>query len=287
MPIFGACYSPYRRSDRLPPYPVSQADVEADMDIIAKRGITHIRTYSQGDAGDGNWTVVRAAAKRGIKVALGVWIDQNPNVTQTRIAEAWGQASLHPGTVVQLVVGNEVNRDDDKHYTPQMVASAMNLARTMRDSSTKIPKDIPITTCFSGTVLTDQPDIWRDVVRACETCVFLTVYPYYAPERTPDNIEPQMRWSWENGLSQVAAMGKAVVIAEIGWPSEGGRDTSVANEATNYAATKAWMSGRNYLGKSFDAYWFEMFDEPWKTQEGSQGPHWGLNDRNGNPKFTI
>jgi hypothetical protein len=59
-------------------------------------------------------------------------------------------------------------------------------------------------------------------------------------------------------------------------PSSGGRETSVANEKTNYEVTKKWVSGTNPLGMSFDTYWFEMFDEPWKTQEGPQGPHWGL-----------
>ena len=34
-------------------------------------------------------------------------------------------------------------------------------------------------------------------------------------------------------------------------------------------------SGAEPLGKSFIPYWFEMFDEPWKSNEGGQGPHWG------------
>ena len=31
-----------------------------------------------------------------------------------------------------------------------------------------------------------------------------------------------------------------------------------------------------FLNKAFDTYWFEMFDEPWKTAEGAWGSHWGL-----------
>jgi hypothetical protein len=34
------------------------------------------------------------------------------------------------------------------------------------------------------------------------------------------------------------------------------------------------------------AFWFSMFDEPWKTREGTQGPHWRLYDKDGNPKWT-
>lgn len=293
MPIFGACYSPYRRSTRQPPYAVSQADVEADMKIISDHGIGFIRTYSQGDENDGNWTVVRVAAKAGIKVALGVWIAPDAATTNLRIDEAIAQAGYHPGTVVQLVIGNEVNRADDKHHTPAQVLAAMAYARAARDKRFgPSASSLPVTSCFSGTVLHNAPGQWtdlsqaREVVQACEEVAFLTVYPWYG-NSPPDNIDGNMRWSWENGLSQVAALGKRIVVAEIGWPSANGRAASVENEATNYAVTKTWMSGQNYLKQPFDAYWFEMFDEPWKTNEGSWGPHWGMCDSNGMPKFKF
>jgi exo-beta-1,3-glucanase (GH17 family) len=258
----------------------------ADMKIIAENGITFIRTYSQGNQNDGNWTVVRSATKVGVKVALGVWIDSNPAVTNAMIDEALGQVAEHPYTVVQLVIGNEVNRQDDKHYTPQQVADAMAYARSQRARNNKVPPSLPITSCFSGTVLMDAPGQWKSVIQACEKVVFLTVYPWYG-NSAANNIDNSMQWSWNNGLAQVEALGKQIVIGEIGWPSAGGRDTTVENEATNYAVTKKWMSGANSLNKAFDAYWFEMFDEPWKTKEGSWGPHWGLCDSSGNPKFRF
>ena len=97
-----------------------------------------------------------------------------------------------------------------------------------------------------------------DLGDACNTVVYLTVYPWYGGA-APNNIDPQMQW----------------VIAEIGWPSAGGRETSVANEATNYAVTKKWVSGVNSLGMAFDTFWFEMFDEPWKDGGGCPGPALG------------
>ena len=116
--------------------------------------------------------------------------------------------------------------------------------------------------------------------------MYLTVYPWYG-NADPGNIDAQMQWSWDNGLRQVAERGKTVVIAEIGWPSEGGRETSVDNERINFEVTRKSVSGQNSLGKSFDTYWFEMFDEPWKSNEGGQGPHWGLCDSDGNPTFDF
>jgi exo-beta-1,3-glucanase (GH17 family) len=124
------------------------------------------------------------------------------------------------------------------------------------------------------------------VVDFCDTVAYLTVYPWYG-EAVPGNIDPQMQWSWNNGLKQVRERGKQVVIAEIGWPSAGGRETSVENEKINYETTKKWVSGSNSLHMSFDTFWFEMFDEPWKTQEGPQGPHWGLYTSGSNPQAKF
>jgi len=96
-----------------------------------------------------------------------------------------------------------------------------------------------------------------------------------------------MQWSYDNGMKQVEARNKHVVIAEIGWPSFGGRDTSVPNEALNYKVTNDWGRGKNSLNKAFEAFWFEMFDEPWKTQEGPWDPHWGLYGSGASPGGEI
>jgi exo-beta-1,3-glucanase (GH17 family) len=118
--------------------------------------------------------------------------------------------------------------------------------------------------------------------------VYLTVYPWYADKPIPpNNIDEQMQWSWNNGLKQAVDMKKTVVIAEIGWPSAGGPSnrgvTSPANMKTNFDTTKKWLgnSPRNNIDKAFDAFWFEMFDEPWKTiGEGHYGVHWGWYNTN-------
>jgi exo-beta-1,3-glucanase (GH17 family) len=141
---------------------------------------------------------------------------------------------------------------------------------------------VRVTSCFSGTVLCDDPT-WAPAVDACEDVVYLTVYPWYG-NAAPGNIKPQMDWSYANGLQQVIALGKKIVIAEIGWPSAGSRQGSqpatVENEKINFATTKEFLSGP---GWDVDTYWFEMFDEWWKTKEGDWGPHWGLYTGGANP----
>ena len=111
-----------------------------------------------------------------------------------------------------------------------------------------------------------------------EQYAFLTIYPWYANKPNPTDIAPNMQWSYNNGMKQAEAAGLEVVIAEIGWPSEGenSKGTNWKNEVANFNTTCSWINGSNIYKKAFITMWFEMFDEPWKTKEGPWGPYWGL-----------
>lgn len=288
MTFFGVCYSPFHRTDDDPPGGVTEADVDADMQIIA-RNFTHIRTYG---VENGNQWNVDKATKYKLKLALGVWVvPNNLPATQSHIDQALSQAhnaAMKYATTVDidLVIGNEVDRRDVVVYSPQDILGAMQYAKRKAPGYPSVAARV--TTCFSGTVLQHPNSEWLPVVDECNAVTYLTIYPWYGGA-APGNIDPQMQWSWDNGLKQVRERGKQVVIAEIGWPSAGGRATSVANEQTNYNVTKKWVAGANSMGMAFDTFWFEMFDEPWKTKEGPQGPHWGLyySGSNPQPKFPF
>jgi exo-beta-1,3-glucanase (GH17 family) len=292
--FFGVCYSPYHRTNDSPPNGVTEAGVDADMAIITSRGFSHIRTY--GVDGGNQWNVDKAT-KYKLELGLGVWVfPDSLEKTKAQIDKALSQAQSAASKYgvhlnLDLVIGNEVNRTDVGVYTPGLIRNSMAYAKA------EVPRypgiTARVTTCFSGTVLQYPNSPWETVVDYCDKVTYLTVYPWYGGA-APGNIDPQMKWSWDNGLKQVRERGKEVVIAEIGWPSAGGRDTSPDNESPdneriNYGVTKKWVSGANSLGTAFDTFWFEMFDEPWKTQEGPQGPHWGLYTSGSNPqsKFSF
>ena len=295
MAFFGVCYSPYRvGSPHVWPDPngPTAATVDADMQAIASRKFTHIRTYGV-DRGN-QWNVDKAT-KYGLILGLGVWVDANSLAnSKAQIDLALGQAQSAATTYnrildIDLVIGNEVNREDVAKYNPTLVQQAMQYAK---EQLPKYPGVTAwVTTCFSGTVLQYPSSPWQPVVDYCDKVVYLTVYPWYAGQgvANPNNIDPQMVWSWNNGIKQVEARGKAVVIAEIGWPSAGRQDATVANEQINFGVTKRWIAGHNSLGRAFETFWFEMFDESWKGNEGPWGPHWGLytSGTNPQPKFDF
>ncbi len=302
MPYFGVCYSPYHRKSGLPPYDVAPEEVDADMAMMKAKGITHIRTYA---ASAGNSHNVEKAGKYGLKVGLGIWIPdntQNNSLVDEAVSQAANDRDANPGanTVMELVIGNEVNRTDDKKpLDADVILGYMQYAKQQLQASQL--SNVRVTSCFSGTVL-QYPDsgsaaVWGNVIDHCDGPVYLTVYPWYAKKNEgapqPNNIKGNMDWSWDNGLKQMVARGKKIVIAEIGWPSAGGdlnhSPTSVENESINYQTTKKFLSGATAPYWALDTFWFAMFDESWKKAEGPWGPHWGLytSGANPQPKFNF
>ncbi len=76
-----------------------------------------------------------------------------------------------------------------------------------------------------------------------------------------------------------------MIIGETGWPSAGSPNgTAIPGVANEQTFTKLVFQNTNKLGSTF---LFSAFDEPWLSVQNSWGPHWGLWNSNGTPKFTF
>lgn len=77
-----------------------------------------------------------------------------------------------------------------------------------------------------------------------------------------------------------ASGGKPVYGSETGWPSSGNTVglavPNAKNAAYYYLAFNSWVRA-----KDVKTFYFEGFDEPWKTAEGPQGAHWGVHTTSG------
>jgi exo-beta-1,3-glucanase (GH17 family) len=126
MAFFGVCFSPYFVSPYRPPGDVPEEIVDSALSTIAQRGFTQVRRYScQG----GNKFNVKLASKHGLKVGLGIWVEPGSQ-NEGAILEGWQQVAQFPGVVVDMVIGNEVNRGDDKSkFAPGEIEDLIDFAK--------------------------------------------------------------------------------------------------------------------------------------------------------------
>jgi glucan 1,3-beta-glucosidase len=83
-----------------------------------------------------------------------------------------------------------------------------------------------------------------------------------------------------------AQTGKPIVVGETGWPSAGPANGPAVPGLENQAKFTRDVF-RYARSRAVSVFVFEMFDEPWKTEAGGVGPHWGLFDMHGRAKFTL
>ncbi len=81
---------------------------------------------------------------------------------------------------------------------------------------------------------------------------------------------------------------KKIVIAEVGWPSDGRtRDQAVASVPNEASFLRRFLARAQEEGYVY--YLMEAFDQPWKANdyEGAVGAYWGVYDAFRQPKFEF
>ncbi len=281
----GVCYGPFHNSGQAPGTHIAKSQIQNDLALIAEN-FSFFRTYT---VADGMEQVVEVATPLGLEVVFGVHIGSDAQ-TKADIDKAATEIRRFPQTVSALVIGNET---DLAGISPDKVAGYMDYARSKLQD---LP-DVTITSCITGTgVSSSQPILnkCKELNTQENRVILLNIYPYYG-EAQPGNIDGNMQWSYNNGMKQAEDFGLGVIIGEIGWPTatNDGAATptsreNVANAKINYEVTLKWINGDNFLNQAYNTFWFSMFDEAWKVNEPKGvGPHWGLYDKNGNPKFEF
>ena len=275
--MMGVCYAPYHQEASKAKSSYTKADVEADMKIMCDANFTFIRTYTVQGC---QQYLPELCKTNGIGLALGVWIFQGETAnTHAEIDTAMEQANAYPDMVKAIVIGNEVDLPSN-NYSLIEVQAAFDYAKKKKAKYANLA-DVPLTICMTGSGPVNPT--WSPLVSVMESYAFLTIYPWYGQKgnggpMTPKDITANMQYSYNHGMAQAITAGLEVVIAEIGWPSDGDStaDTNWQAEVENFNATCKWINGTNKYNQAFITMWFEMFDEPWKTAEGAWGPHWGL-----------
>ncbi|NEV00316.1 glycosyl hydrolase family 17 protein [Bradyrhizobium uaiense] len=253
-------YAPFRNNQTSlsPETQVSPEQIAEDLAQLAK--ISHcIRTYATDLGLD---QIPGLAAKAGLKVIQGIFLDRDRKKNATQVETAIRLAKEYPDTIIALVVGNEVLLRKEM--------SASDLAALIR--SIKAQVSIPVT-------YADVWEFWLSNRELADVVDFVTIHilPYW--ENIPIAAEHAAAHADEM-RRQVAAVfpGKEIFIGEIGWPSEGRMRESALPSRINQARVVSEvldLARREH----FRVNLFEAYDEGWKREiEGTIGGSWGLFD---------
>ena len=263
-------YTPYDggKAPIDPGYDVTPEIIAADLKALS--AITDcIRTYSsRGPQG----AVVKIAGELGFKVYLGIWVNANPKDSADEVDRAIEIAKENPQAVKALVVGNEVMLR--REMTPEKLASYIREVKTR--------SGMPVT-------YADIYEFYRRNPLLAEVVDFMMIHilPYWDdPEPvTIDLVQPHI----SNIVKTLrdAFPGKAMMIGEIGWPSEGrargGARPSLVNEAR---FVREFMGQAASLGMDYNI--IEGVDQGWKRRpEGTVGGYWGVFDGERRQKFPL
>ncbi|HLH94608.1 MAG TPA: beta-(1-6) glucans synthase [Xanthobacteraceae bacterium] len=262
-------YAPFRADQDPfgPDVPIDPQQIEDDLTRL-KPLTDCIRTYSVDHGLD---QIPEIAARHGMKVILGLWLSNRPELSRHQVETAVALARRFPDVVQSVVVGNEVLLRGEM--------SAPDLINTIR--SVKAQVSMPVT----------YADVWefwlryREVASAVD---FITIHilPYWEDFPIPAR-DAAAHVASIRGQVATAFPGRDILVGEFGWPSAGrmreGALPSRANQARVVQEVLAQAKRDDYRVNLIEA-----FDQPWKRRlEGTVGGHWGLYDAyDRQPKFV-
>lgn len=261
LPFPGASLTPHARSDS-PERGAVVAPERIDAAVAATAALaSRIRTYS---ALEGQDRIPAAAARHGIPVALGVWVDRTEARTRAEIERAVEVARASPN-IDLIVVGNETILAEKRRP-----ADLVPLLREVRERTGRM-------------VTTTEPwDVWLRMPELADEVdvVGIHILPYWY------GIAPGQAAQWALARYrevQAAFPGRRIWVAEYGWPS--GRHGSRATLEGQARAIREFAALAAREGIEWNLV--EAVDQPWKTNEGHVGPHWGVLDADLRPKTPL
>lgn len=266
-PIRGFSYNPSHGYTKADTVTFTEERLRSDLQQL-KQSTNRIRIYAMDRGLD---KVPEIAGELGMKVAIGIWIGPDEALNRQQIEAALKVIRTNRTSIDRIFVGNEAVLRGD------VTVEKMN--EYIREVRREAPRRIKVSTGEPHNVWLVNPDLAKEV-----DFIGVHMFPYWEGiplEGAMGQIENRFK------ALQDKFPGMPIVIAEVGWPSEGrqrqGAVPSLANQA---AFTRAFLTDARDRG--WDYYVLEAYDQPWKVEdEGAVGAFWGVFDATGNPKFEL
>jgi exo-beta-1,3-glucanase (GH17 family)/cellulose synthase/poly-beta-1,6-N-acetylglucosamine synthase-like glycosyltransferase len=242
------------------------SELAQDLALLA-RHTRSIRSYSAAD----HAALPALAREQGLELMLGAWLDDQLENNRRELAAAIEQARTN-SHIRRLIVGNETQLKGK--LPPNRLTAYLDEARlALRGSA------VQVSTAEPWHVWLAQPQLAQHV-----DFIAIHVLPYWEGESIDTAVQTSLAQ-----IERVKARfpGRKVLVAEIGWPSNGPPLGKARATAANQAL---FIRGFLHQAKALNIDYFliEAFDQPWKmASEGRAGAYWGLWDTWRAPKFSL
>ncbi len=264
--IQGFCFSPMRDAQEPTPgnFP-SVSEIEQDLALLEGEAFA-VRTYTvQSTLAE----VPKLAGAHQLNVMLGGWISDDEAANSREIEKLIRTYQENHEHIVRVIVGNETLLRNE-----QTVAEMIGHLDRVREN-------------VSAPVSLAEPwHIWLENPELVEHVDFIAVHilPYWEGLDVQDAVD-YVVFRYEQ--LKKAYPDKPIVIAEVGWPSNG--RTRMAAHATQANQT---IFLRRFLAvakrEKYDYYIMEAFDQLYKRDvEGEAGTNWGVYDNDRERKFDF
>jgi exo-beta-1,3-glucanase (GH17 family) len=294
-PFIGVNYGPFHKDGQRPDATAElpEQQIVEDLRSIAAAGFRQIRTYGMDN---GLSRIVPLAQRHfpDLRIFLGVYVcgvnhndPGNLRSTRAQMDEALRLANTYQN-VAGVVVGNEcLPGEPEACLKPVSVEQLIeDLHYVKKRLSPEARQRARVTSAMSMiAAVREHAALGRRIAGHCDI-IMVNIHPFFAPAPIEEAVRSNLDGSFRRLIELYAPTGKTIVIGETGWPSAGPPNGPAVPSAENqrrfihelahYARTQA-----------LSVFLFEMFDEPWKSEAGGIGPHWGIFNRNGQAKFPL
>jgi cellulose synthase/poly-beta-1,6-N-acetylglucosamine synthase-like glycosyltransferase/exo-beta-1,3-glucanase (GH17 family) len=239
------------------------ATVGPELEALA-RITDSVRLYAASGVYEG---VPEIARKHGLSVIAGAWVGDDSEFSKLELDSAIRMVNRNTN-VRSIVVGNETILREEL-TTSQLTEVLRHVRQRVR---------VPVTTGETWDVWLEYPELVGEV-----DYIAAHILPYW--EGVPPEQAVDYAFARYEDLRD-AYPGKRIVISEFGWPSQGYNNRSAdTGRLIQAKVLRQFIVEAERRGIAYNI--IEAIDQPWKTNEGSVGPYWGILNAGGEFKFPF
>ena len=228
--------------------------VLTDLSLL-NRVTENTRVLSLTDCGGGS-IILRAAKELGMKVWLGLWVDVDETVFEDErdeLARMLEDGEIDGTTILGVTVGSEALYREDA--TIDQMLFYLGQVRNLLD--TYGLDNLPVSIVDIEPMYTAYPQL-----REAVDVTYINSFPFW--EATPiDTAVDYLADKAGNLLRAPESQGKAFIVGETGWPSdgfiEGVGEASSENQQQYFIDAYCYMEEQGW-----EYYWFTGIDNAWR-----------------------